>query len=89
MRDSSETVCFTCGLPSGEFPRLNHLPSGQVCPSCRDRLLAALPPILPALEDELEQVAGMEGEVEVLEPAPLQLSPRETTWGPRAPDTPA
>ena len=86
MRDSSETVCFTCGLPSGEFPRLNHLPGGQVCPTCRDRLMAILPPILPGQEEEPE---GIEEEAEGLEAAPLQLSPQETAWGPHLPDTPA
>lgn len=87
MRDSSETVCFTCGLPSGEFPRLNHLPGGQVCPTCRDRLMSILPPILPAVEEELPAMEM--DEVEALEGAPLQFSPRETTWGPQFPDTPA
>jgi hypothetical protein len=38
-----EPVCFTCGLPVGEPLRLNHLPSGQTCPTCSDRLLEALP----------------------------------------------
>jgi hypothetical protein len=48
MAEPSAPVCITCSLPVGEPLRLNHLPSGQACPTCRDRLLAALPPIFPA-----------------------------------------
>jgi hypothetical protein len=47
MSAPSPTLCFTCGLPLGDPPRLNHLPGGQVCPSCRDRLLDHLPALLP------------------------------------------
>ena len=50
MSDEHEPVCFTCGLTTGGL-RLNCLPSGQVCPTCRDRLLECLPPIFPAEED--------------------------------------
>ena len=42
-----EPLCFTCGQPTGPFPRLNQLSDGKVCPSCRDRLLDHLPPALP------------------------------------------
>jgi hypothetical protein len=45
-----EPVCFACGCPTGPLPRLNHLPNGRVCPTCRDRLLDSLPPVLPAPE---------------------------------------
>jgi len=48
MADGSNPLCFTCGLPFGDAARLNHLPSGQVCPSCRDRLLETLPAPFPA-----------------------------------------
>lgn len=55
MTDSKETLCFTCGQPSGDFPRLNCLPGGQVCPTCRDRLLECLPPCLPGEANSLEE----------------------------------
>jgi hypothetical protein len=45
----TKTVCFTCGLPLGEPLRLNRLENGQLCPSCRDRVLDLLPSILPDL----------------------------------------
>lgn len=48
MAEPSAPLCITCSLPVSEPLRLNHLPSGQTCPTCRDRLLAALPPVLPA-----------------------------------------
>lgn len=47
MADGPEPLCFTCGLPAGKSARFNHLPNGQVCPSCRDRLLATLPAPFP------------------------------------------
>lgn len=55
MNDSRDTVCFTCGQPAGEVPRLNCLPGGQVCPTCRDRLLECLPPCLPGEASALEE----------------------------------
>jgi hypothetical protein len=50
MSDQNESVCFTCGHTTGGTLRLNCLPSGQVCPTCRDRLLDSLPPIFPSGE---------------------------------------
>ncbi|HIG12757.1 MAG: hypothetical protein ABGY71_03650 [bacterium] len=51
MSDPRPTLCFTCGMPTGqaagEFPRLNTLSNGRPCPHCRDRLLEALPGIHP------------------------------------------
>jgi hypothetical protein len=50
-----EPVCIACGCPTGPLPRLNRLPDGRICPTCRERLLDSLPPVLPA---------GREGEPE-------------------------
>jgi hypothetical protein len=36
-------------MPLGEPLRLNRLDNGQVCPTCRDRVLDLLPSILPDL----------------------------------------
>jgi hypothetical protein len=36
-------------MPIGEPLRLNRLENGQLCPSCRDRVLDLLPSILPDL----------------------------------------
>ena len=42
-------VCITCGLEVGSGPQLNRLSNGQVCPTCRDRLLDSIPSALPSL----------------------------------------
>ena len=60
MSDPQEPVCFTCGHTTGGTLRLNCLPSGQVCPTCRDRLLECLPPIFPSEEAELEEIGSLE-----------------------------
>jgi len=47
MSDLTNAVCFTCGLVIESPPRLSRLTNGQVCPACRERVLAELPPALP------------------------------------------
>lgn len=47
MNSESQSLCFTCGQDVGEPPRLNRLENGLPCPTCRDRILAFLPPALP------------------------------------------
>lgn len=42
-----EPVCIGCGQATGPRPRLNRLPDGRCCPTCQDRLLDELPPVLP------------------------------------------
>lgn len=44
-------ICIHCGLSAGSPPRLNRLEDGRLCPACAERLLDALPPLLPASED--------------------------------------
>lgn len=48
-----DPVCIGCGQPTGPRPRLNQLPDGRTCPTCRDRLLDSLPAVLPATTGEL------------------------------------
>lgn len=48
-----DPVCIACGQPTGPRPRLNQLADGRTCPSCRDRLLDTLPPVLPSSLEEL------------------------------------
>lgn len=50
---SREPVCMACGQATGPRPRLNKLPDGRTCTSCRDRLLDSLPPVLPSLLHDL------------------------------------
>ena len=46
MSDQQST-CFTCGRAVGSPPLLNRLENGLPCPTCRDRVLDFLPPVLP------------------------------------------
>ena len=43
-----QSVCFTCSQPVAEPPAINQLENGETCPTCRDRLLDSLPPLLPS-----------------------------------------
>ncbi|MCB9916233.1 MAG: hypothetical protein H6828_13980 [Planctomycetes bacterium] len=94
MAHPTETICFTCGQPTGleegGFPRLNTLRSGQPCPTCRDRLLESLPGILPGAQPEevderdlAELGAGDE------RTSPAEGLPRTIFWGSRDDDEPA
>lgn len=47
MVPSGASLCFTCGHPVGEPPRLNPLASGEPCPTCAERLLESIPAALP------------------------------------------
>jgi len=52
----AEPVCITCGESVGEPYRLNRLQDGRICPTCRDRVLAALPPIFPRRTSVAEKI---------------------------------
>ena len=77
---SGETLCFQCGLPAGEM-RLNHMPNGKVCPTCRDRLLDSLPAPFPTpVSREAEGAeSGTEEEAREQEPVTLRALPGEAT----------
>lgn len=44
---NKDVVCFSCGQSVGTPLRVNTLSSGTPCPACRDRVLEALPSLLP------------------------------------------
>lgn len=92
MSEEQEPVCFTCGHTTGGTLRLNCLPSGQVCPTCRDRLLECLPPILPADDGSLAAGPRAEGSAQeaerVLGPQPSPMGPGQILHG-SGPDEPA
>ena len=50
MTQDKDVVCFQCGQSVGEPLRVNTLVSGAPCPACRDRVLDALPSLLPSSE---------------------------------------
>src|SRR5262245_6416935 len=66
----ADPVCFTCGEPVGEPYRLNRLEDGTICPSCRDRVLAALPPIFPSRPRAGKEIEVDAGRVESDDPPP-------------------
>lgn len=45
--DSKTTLCFTCGQAADCGPHLNRLEDGRVCPTCAERFMEGLPPLLP------------------------------------------
>jgi hypothetical protein len=51
MTGRAKTYCISCSMQIGGTPQLNRLPNGQTCPTCRDRVLDALPPALPRREE--------------------------------------
>ncbi len=48
MAPSASPVCITCGLAVGSGTQLNRMNNGQVCPTCRERVLDAIPAALPS-----------------------------------------
>ena len=85
---SGETLCFQCGLPAGEM-RLNHLPNGKVCPTCRDRLLDSLPAPFPTpvSRDAEEAEPRTEDASEEQEPVTLRALPGEQASDDAAPES--
>jgi DNA-directed RNA polymerase subunit RPC12/RpoP len=72
MDESTGPLCFTCGQAFAGPTRLNTLPGGQACPTCRDRLLESLPSLLPsdpeALEEEFVEEEAVASQAGVGEP---------------------
>ena len=54
MPDRAKTFCISCGLDVSSAPQLNRLSNGQICPTCRERVLDSLAPALPR-RDEVGQ----------------------------------
>jgi hypothetical protein len=67
MPDRAKTLCFHCGLQVRETPELNRLPNGQICPTCRERVLDWVSPALPRrgdLVDRSERMSLFDGMIE-------------------------
>jgi len=43
-----DVFCFQCGHAIGDPPKLNELEDGTPCASCSNRVLDAMPTLLPA-----------------------------------------
>lgn len=47
MSKPAAPLCFQCGQPANQADRINHLPSGEPCPTCLQRVLDQQPALLP------------------------------------------
>ena len=65
MPRSATTLCIHCGQSAADPTRFNRLPDGRACPTCADRLLASLPPALPATKEAVAEPEDADCEVEV------------------------
>lgn len=65
MPRSATTLCIHCGQSADDLTRFNRLADGRACPTCADRLLASLPPVLPASKASGPVLVEEQDEVEV------------------------
>ncbi|TAJ11652.1 MAG: hypothetical protein EPO68_14320 [Planctomycetota bacterium] len=61
MAEASQPVCMTCGQSAGTPLRFNHLPSGEPCPACAERLLEAMASLLPGARAAVDAKKGGRG----------------------------
>ena len=54
--DSNTTLCFTCGQSANCGEHLNRLDDGRICPTCAERFMDSLPPLLPGNAPEDAEV---------------------------------
>ena len=60
MSRASDSICFYCSQRFQLDGSMNRTSDGRPCPICAERLLEALPPLIPALERAA--AAGEEGQ---------------------------
>jgi DNA-directed RNA polymerase subunit RPC12/RpoP len=54
MASDPAPICIQCGQPTSTSERLNCLQDGRPCPSCSERLMASLRPLLPGWKEAEE-----------------------------------
>lgn len=64
MTRSRDTICITCGQALQDPPRFNLLESGEYCPTCRDRVLDAVPAVLPRASRREREHAAHEAQMD-------------------------
>lgn len=64
MRRENHPICFQCGQTTGDLTRFNRLHDGRACPACADRLLAALPSLLPRKSAPTELAQAVENDLD-------------------------
>ena len=62
MARDRQPVCITCGQPIARGSTINRLEDGAACPTCRDRLLDALPSLLPSQPGQVADDIEIEAE---------------------------
>ena len=70
------TLCFACGMPVTTPPRLNDMPDGSPCRTCRERALDLVPAPRPKRAPELDPEEEPEHEHGFL-PAEQPFDPRD------------
>ena len=78
MSEGADSTCFPCGQTASDPLRVNHLPNGTVCPTCRERLLDSLDGPLPA---DLLRVGEVRPLTDEDEPDGSVLGPRHLVRG--------
>lgn len=68
MRRENHPICFQCGQATGDLTRFNRLHDGRACPTCADRLLFALPSLLPRKDAPAELAEALESDLEADDP---------------------
>ncbi|MFM7298423.1 MAG: hypothetical protein ACKO4Q_14550 [Planctomycetota bacterium] len=64
MRRENHPICFQCGQTTGDLTRFNRLRDGRACPACAERLLAALPSLLPRQGAPAELAEALEHDLD-------------------------
>ena len=75
MTRDRQPVCITCGQPVAVQGEVNRLPTGEPCHACRDRLLDALPTLLPRDATERSRPGRAPEDVEVVSEDPSPDDP--------------
>jgi len=71
MRRENHPICFQCGQTTGDLTRFNRLHDGRACPACAERLLAALPSLLPRLGAPAELAEALEQDLDASDDSDL------------------
>lgn len=81
MSGASDSICFYCSQLFQLDGGMNRTSDGRPCPICAERLLDALPPLIPAPHRAAEARADEESsERQAVRVRPLR-GPRPTTGG--------
>jgi len=69
MAQALDSICFYCGQ-GFSLSAMNRIQGGRPCPVCTERLLAALPPLIPGPGSRIEAQESQAGVGELAERSP-------------------